>query len=427
MANSIVHRIHGVKHSNPEAPFSSAPPESAVWQAYFRLESSIPIRYPYGMNSTRSPFLTLALIAMTVFLVFQLRDNKRRWQAQLDTLAALTNRAGQVSQALPPNSAPPAETEAIDVFKRGSPSVVAVANHALVRSGFFGFQLYEVPQGAGSGFVWDKKGHIVSNYHVVHQANTLTVTFPDGARYNAILVGIAPDYDLAVLKIDAPPDKLVPVNVAASRDLQVGQQVYAIGNPFGLDTTLSAGIVSALGRTITSMTDRKIYDVIQTDTAINPGNSGGPLLASCGRLVGVNTAILSPSGAYAGIGFAVPSDTVSRVVPQLIEKGRVTRAGLGVQLLPDHVTARAGIEGVAIYAVFELTPAARAGLEGIGVSRLGDLIFGDVIIAVDGTPVRTIEALQAILDPRKPGDRVTLTVARADKTRELALTLIEER
>ena len=379
------------------------------------------------MNSTRSPFLTLALVAMTVFLVLQLRDNQRRWQTQLATITAITNQVAlAASQSLPHVEKPVTTSDATTVYKRVSPSVVSVANNALVRSGLFGFQLYEVPQGAGSGFVWDKKGHIVSNYHVVHQANTLTVTFPDGTRYDAKIVGIAPDYDLAVLKIDAPPEKLIPVTVAPSRDLQVGQQVYAIGNPFGLDTTLSAGIVSALGRTITSMTERKIYDVIQTDTAINPGNSGGPLLKGCGNLIGVNTAILSPSGASAGIGFAVPSDTVSRVVPQLIEKGRVTRAGLGVQLLPDHVTARADIKGVAIYAVFERTPAAATGLEGLGVNRLGDLVFGDVITAVDKSPVRTIEDLQSILDPRKPGDRVTLTVARASKTRELVLPLVEE-
>lgn len=376
------------------------------------------------MNSTRSPFLTLALAAMVAFLVVQLKNDRRRWETHLQALGALTNRVGAAAQTLNPA---PAETQATDVYKRVSPSVVAVANHALVRRGFFGFQLYEVPQGAGSGFVWDRKGHIVSNYHVVHQANTLTVTFPDGTRYDAKLVGIAPDYDLAVLKIDAPADKLVPVEIAPSRDLEVGQTVYAIGNPFGLDTTLSSGIVSALGRTITSMTDRKIYDVIQTDTAINPGNSGGPLLAACGRLVGVNTAILSPSGAYAGIGFAVPSDTVSRVVPQLIEKGRVTRAGLGLQLVPDHVTERARIKGVAIYAVFDQTPAARAGLEGLGVNRLGDLVFGDVITAVDGIPVAAIEDLRAILDPRQPGERVTLSVMRAGKSRDLTLPLIEER
>ena len=351
---------------------------------------------------------------MVAFLAFQLWENRRRQPVQTQETAA---RHAQ------PVAAP--ANEATSVYRRVSPSVVAVANNALVRRGFFGFQLYEVPQGAGSGFVWDKQGHIISNYHVVHQANTLTVSFPDGTRYDARVVGIAPDYDLAVLKIDAPPEKLIPVEVATSRDLQVGEPVYAIGNPFGLDTTLSSGIVSALGRTITSMTDRKIYDVIQTDTAINPGNSGGPLLAASGLLIGINTAILSPSGAYAGIGFAVPSDTVSRVVPQLIEKGRVTRAGLGVQLLPDHVTQRARISGVAVYAVFEHTPAAQAGLEGLGVRR-GELVFGDVITAVDGTPVSTIEEMQAILDPRSPGDKVTLNVTRSGKTREVILPLVEE-
>jgi S1-C subfamily serine protease len=294
-----------------------------------------------------------------------------------------------------------------------------------VRRGFFDFQLYEVPQGSGSGFVWDRKGHIVSNYHVVHKASTLAVTFPDGTRYDAQLVGVAPDYDLAVLRIDAPPEKLTPVEVALSRNLQVGQQVYAIGNPFGLDTTLSSGIVSALGRTITSMTDRKICDVVQTDTAINPGNSGGPLLNGGAKLIGVNTAILSPSGAYAGIGFAIPSDTVSRVVPQLIEKGRVTRAGLGVQFLPDHVTARADIKGVAIYAVFEKTPAAAAGIQGIGVSRHGELVFGDIITAVNKKTVSTVEDLQALLDPRNPGDQITLTLSRSSTIRDVTLSLIE--
>jgi S1-C subfamily serine protease len=378
------------------------------------------------MTLTRSPFLTLTLVAITLFLLFQLRDNQQRWNIQMATLAAFTNQPPTTVQSQPLVERQPSECEATVVYKRVSPSVVAVANNALVRRGFFDFQLYEIPQGTGSGFVWDRKGHIVSNYHVVHQANTLSVTFPDGTRYEATLVGIAPDYDLAVLKIDAPPEKLSPVTVTPSRDLQVGQQVYAIGNPFGLDTTLSSGIVSALGRTITSMTDRKIHDAIQTDTAINPGNSGGPLLMGSGHLVGVNTAILSPSGASAGIGFAVPSDTVSRIVPQLIEKGRVTRAGLGVQFLPDHVTARAGVKGVAIYAVFEQTPAVAAGLEGIGVSRGGALVFGDVITDVNKVPVSTIEDLQAALDPRKPGERVTLNVSRAGKTRDLTLTLIEE-
>ena len=376
------------------------------------------------MNSTRSPFLTLTLAALALFLLYQIREN-RRWQARQVAPAASAAPQVPALRAPPPPEPRPGEESATAIYKRVSPSVVAVANNALVRRGFFDFQLYEVPQGSGSGFVWDRKGHIVSNYHVVHQANTLTVTFPDGTRYDAKLVGVAPDYDLAVLKIDAPPDKLSPVAITPSRELEVGQQVYAIGNPFGLDTTLSSGIVSALGRTITSMTERKINDVIQTDTAINPGNSGGPLLNGAGKLIGVNTAILSPSGAYAGIGFAIPSDTVSRVVPQLIEKGRVARAGLGVRFLPDHVTARAGLKGVAIYTVFEDTPAAKAGLEGIGVSRRGELLFGDVITAVNQKPVSTVEDLQALLDPRNPGDKITLTLTRDSRARDLTLTLIE--
>ncbi len=355
---------------------------------------------------------------MVLFLAWQLHVNLRR--------PAPVARDSVQPPARPEVVTPRPVTLATDLYKRVSPSVVAVANLALVRRGFFSFQVYEVPQGAGSGFVWDKQGHIISNCHVVYNASSLRVTFPDGTQYDANLVGVAPDYDLAVLKIDAPAEKLAPVAVARSRDLEVGETVYAIGNPFGLDTTLSAGIVSALGRTITSMTDRKIYDVIQTDTAINPGNSGGPLLSTAGELIGVNTAILSPSGAYAGIGFAVPSDTVSRVVPQLIEKGRVTRAGLGVRLLPDHITQRAGVKGVAIYGVFEQTPAAQAGLEGIGLNQLNALVFGDIITAVNGHFVTTIEQMQAILDTHKPGDRVTLQITRNKKTREVTLPLVEE-
>ena len=393
---------------------------------FFRLEEACVIRYPVGMNSTRSPFLTLTLIAIIVFLAFQLVERKRRWQMDQTMLSAISNQVALAVQALPRTNSPAVKSEAIDVFKRVSPSVVAVANNALVRRRLFSYQLYEVPQGTGSGFVWDKKGRIVTNYHVVYEANTLTVTFPDGTQYDAKLVGVAPDYDLAVLQIDAPPERLTPVSVAPSHNLQVGQQVYAIGNPFGLDTTLSSGIVSALGRTITSMTDRKICDAIQTDTAINPGNSGGPLLNTGAKLIGVTAAIVSPSGASAGIGFAIPSDTVSRVVPQLIEKGQVTRAGLGVQFIPDHVTARAGIRGVAIYAVAERSPAETAGLAGLSLSPSGVLVFGDIITSVDKTPVRTIEDLQAMLDPRKPGDKVVLTVLRANKSRDITLTLIEE-
>lgn len=376
--------------------------------------------------SGRSPFLTLVLLGMVAFMAAQFVHDQRQLEAVRKAVDAVRLERPAAANAPAPGSTNCA-SEGTSVYRKVSPSVVAVANNAIVRRGLFSFQLYEVPQGTGTGFVWDKQGRIVTNYHVVHEANTLTVTFQDGTQYKAQLVGTAPDYDLAVLKVAAPADKLSPVTIGNSRTLEVGQPVYAIGNPFGLDTTLSAGIVSALGRTITSMTESKINDVIQTDAAINPGNSGGPLLASDGRLIGVNTAILSPSGAYAGIGFAVPAATVSRVVPQLIAKGRVTRAGLGVQLLPDHVGERAGLEGVGIYAVREGTPAAKAGLRGLTIdSRADAILFGDVITAVDGHIVRTIEDLQAVLDPRSPGDQVRLTVTRDGKKREVVLSLSEE-
>lgn len=384
-----------------------------------------------------SPLLTLALVAIVAFLAFQIRRDQVRSRLVRSETPVETS----ASPAKEEPDAPAAETEVqpvraassrpvaegTAVYRRVSPSVVSVSNLALVRRGWlFDTQVYEVPQGSGSGFVWDKKGRIVTNYHVVHQASSLTVTFPDGTQYDAKLVGIAPDYDLAVLQVEAPASKLVPVSVADIRDIEVGVRVYAIGNPFGLDTTLSSGIVSALGRTITSMTERKINNVIQTDTAINPGNSGGPLLLADGRLAGVTTAILSPSGAYAGIGFAVPVSTVSRVVPQLIEKGRVTRAALGLRLVPDHVAARSGVKGIAIYSVNERSRAGRAGLQGLSLNRMGYVIFGDIITAVDGKPVSTVEELQSVLDPHAPGDKVKLTIQRGKERLTVELVLSEE-
>jgi S1-C subfamily serine protease len=373
----------------------------------------------------RSILLTLALLLIVAFLALQLVETRRALRAGMP--AALT------ASSLSTNTAPrllrdlgAVELNTIAIYRRVSPAVVSVANKALVRSvGWFGSQLYEVPQGAGSGFVWDRQGHIISNYHVVHEADALSVTFADGSTFDARLVGGAPDYDLAVLKIDAPAERLQAVAAGESHALQAGQTVLAIGNPFGLDTTLTVGVVSALGRTITSMSDRKIHDVIQTDAAINPGNSGGPLLDSSGQLIGINTAIMSPSGAYAGIGFAVPVDTIARIVPQLIAKGRISRAGLGVQFLPDHVTRRAGVSGIAIYEVHASSPAASAGLTGIERTRRGELVLGDVIEAVDQTPVKELEDLRTALELRQPGETVNLTVSNGDKRRSVAFRLIE--
>lgn len=318
------------------------------------------------------------------------------------------------------------EKRTIDIYREVSPSVVSVANRAIIRD-LYNFRVYEVPQGAGSGFVWDKKGHIISNFHVVYEASSILVTLRDGAAYEAKVIGLDPDHDIAVLKIEAPEAVLVPIKPGNSAGLRVGQSVFAIGNPFGLDTSLSSGVVSALGRSIMSLTGRQIYDVIQTDAAINPGNSGGPLLDSAGRLIGINTVIVSPSGAYAGIGFAVPADTVNRIVPQLIAKGKVSRAGLGIEILPDHIAAGAGIEGVAILRVMPGSAAARSGLQGSRLSSAGAVQIGDVIVSLDGTAVRNSDDFLKALDVHQAGDTVKLVYIRDKKkqTTDIVLQNIE--
>lgn len=372
-----------------------------------------------------SPLLALVLALLLAFLALRLRE---RPHAAARTTAAPTVPAASIAQSLPapPRSdLGPDERNNIAIYRRTSPSVVSVANKALVRAGFFSFQVFEVPQGAGSGFVWDRKGHIISNYHVIHEADALSVTFPDGKSYDARVVGAAPDYDLAVLRIEAPTAQLQPVTPGVSRVLQVGQTVLAIGNPYGLDASLSVGIISALGRSITSMTEGRIHDVIQTDAAINPGNSGGPLLDSSGRLIGINTAILSPSGAYAGIGFAVPVDTISRVVPQLIEHGRLIHASLGVQWLSDDIAQQVGVRGAVILIAPPGSPAARAGIEGISRTRRGDLSLGDVVVGIDTVPVTNLDDLRTQLERRQPGTTVRLQVERAGKSRAVNVRLVE--
>ena len=314
------------------------------------------------------------------------------------------------------------EQNTIAVFERTAPSVVFITNKVLRRD-FFSLDISEIPQGSGSGFVWDSRGHIVTNYHVVQGASVLTVTFSDHTAYDAEIVGVEPSKDLAVLRVEAPADKLRPVPVGSSGTLQVGQTVLAIGNPFGLDQTLTTGIVSALGREITSVTNRKIRNVIQTDAAINPGNSGGPLLDSQGHLIGVNTAIISPTGVYSGIGFAVPVDTVKSIVPQLIEHGQVIRPGLGVSFLRDDIARRAGIEGVALFNVEPGSAADRAGLRGVSRNRRGQLILGDVIISLKGVPVRSFDELAFALEQCEIGETVTVEYLRGDDKRTARVTL----
>lgn len=316
----------------------------------------------------------------------------------------------------------PEERRDIEVFRRARGAVVFITSVALRRD-LFTMDVLQIPQGTGSGFVWDRQGHIVTNFHVIQQGDVLAVTLADQSEWEAKVAGVAPDKDLAVLRIRAPADRLTPLPLGSSKNLLVGQRVLAIGNPFGLDHSLTVGVVSALGRELRSPSGRRIRDVIQTDAAINPGNSGGPLLDSSGRLIGVNTAIYSPSGAFAGVGFAVPVDTVSRLVPQLIARGRVVQAGIGVTLIPERFNAQLGIEGVAIAEVLPDGPAARAGLRGATVTRGRRVVLGDRIVAVEGRPVRSEDDLRDAFEAAGVGRAVTLTVVRDSTRRQVTVTL----
>ncbi len=312
------------------------------------------------------------------------------------------------------------EKATIEVFKRISPSVVFITNSAIRRD--FSFNIFEIPLGSGSGFVWDDKGHIVTNYHVIQKANSIQVTLQDQTVVPAFVVGGDPDYDLAVLRIQANPSQLQPVIIGESKELQVGQKVLAIGNPFGLDSTLTTGVISALGRNIKSLSDTVIHDVIQTDAAINPGNSGGPLLDSYGRVIGVNTAIISPSGSSAGIGFAVPIDTVNRIVPQLISDGKVAKPLIGIRPFPDRMVERWGIEGVPIQRVIPNSPADKADLNDAEETADGEILM-DVIVELDGEEVSNFDDLLRILEKKEPGQEVDITVERDGTQRTISLEL----
>jgi S1-C subfamily serine protease len=311
----------------------------------------------------------------------------------------------------------------IAIYKQTKPSVVHITSLSVQRDQW-NLNVQEVPEGTGSGFVWDKGGHIVTNYHVIKSAEAAHVTLADHTTWRASLVGAAPDKDLAVLHIVAPKDKLVPIMVGKSADLQVGQMAYAIGNPFGLDLTLTTGVISALGREIQSVTKRSIKNVIQTDAAINPGNSGGPLLDSAGRLIGINTAIYSPSGSSAGIGFALPVDEVNRVVPQLIKKGKLERPGLGVQVLADQNARELGVnKGAVVLNVYRNGPAEKAGLRPTQRTRSGRIRLGVIFVALDDNPVEKANDLFEALEKYKIGDTVTLTILRDGEQMQVEATL----
>jgi S1-C subfamily serine protease len=332
---------------------------------------------------------------------------------------------------------PTDEKATVQLFAEASQSVVFVRTIVQVerRTGLFTVDVENIPQGNGSGFIWDGDGHIVTNFHVAALAaagrGSLEVILSGSSDWQpARLIGIEPDKDLAVIRVDPKGLDLKPIAVGTSRDLQVGQKVFAIGNPFGLHQTLTTGIVSALGRNIKSITGRAIEGVIQTDAAINPGNSGGPLLDSAGRLIGVNTMIYSPTGASAGIGFAVPVDIINEVVPQLIQYGKVIRPILGIEREPENlarmIARRFGVAGgVLIARVASGSGAEKAGLRGRWVDEDGDTLAGDLIIKIDDTDIVDFDSLRDAIDKRKAGDTVKVTFLRDGERKTVKVTLQE--
>ena len=312
----------------------------------------------------------------------------------------------------------------IDLFERSKRSVVYISTSERVRD-LWTRNVHSIPRGTGSGFVWDEQGHIITNFHVIAGASEARIRLNDGRDYPASLVGASMFHDLAVLKIAVPSNKPPALPVGTSHDLRVGQRVYAIGNPFGLDWSLTTGIVSALDRSLDN-DNVTIEHLIQTDAAINPGNSGGPLLDSAGRLIGMNTAIYSPSGASAGVGFAVPIDTVNRVAPALIAHGKYVRPSLGIEFdddLNNLLRARLGVDGVFVLKVAPDGPAAAAGIRAAKIERGVSLTPGDVILAIGDKPVSTVPRLQARLDDFNPGDRIHLEILREGKTVKVELML----
>ena len=315
------------------------------------------------------------------------------------------------------------EKSTIELYNQSRQGVVNITTLANRKTGI-NLNIQQMPEGTGSGFVWDDAGHIVTNFHVIQNADAAQITFADQSVFQARLVGFFADKDLAVLKVDAPKGKLKPLPLGRSDDLQVGQKVYAIGNPFGLDQTLTTGIISALGREIDSVNKRPIKNVIQSDAAINPGNSGGPLLDSAGLLIGVNTAIYSTSGVSAGIGFAIPVDEVNRVVPELIKHGKVTKPGLGVTLAPDNMSRQWVPEGVVVLDVLPEGAAAKVGIRGSSRKKTGNIVLGDIIKSVDGKQIKVLKDLYLVLDQKKVGDVVKVLILREEAEMGFDITLM---
>lgn len=314
------------------------------------------------------------------------------------------------------------ELKVINLFESAAPKAVFITTTSLQQS-IWSFDVTEIPKGSGTGFMWDDSGHIVTNFHVLEGGSRFTVTLSDQTSYDAKVIGFEASKDLAVLKIDAPKKKVSALPKASSSNLKVGQSVYAIGNPFGFDQTLTTGVISALGREITAANGRKIYDVIQTDAAINPGNSGGPLLNSSGQLIGVNTAIYSPTGAYSGIGFSIPVDVVNTVVPEIIKYGKVIKPIMGVILMDDHLFYE---KGAMIRKVSDNGPAQSAGLIGLQRDQYGRILGGDIIVKIDDSIIESRLDLAEALEKYKPKDQIKITYLRNKEEFSVDLTLASQ-
>ncbi|HVO45802.1 MAG TPA: trypsin-like peptidase domain-containing protein [Steroidobacteraceae bacterium] len=340
---------------------------------------------------------------------------------------AATDSRGAVSPRpiTPRGNLSPEESATIELFEHSRDSVVFISTKAAVVD-FWSRNVMSVPRGTGSGFIWDDAGHVVTNFHVIEGATEASVKLVDGRTFKATLAGASPEHDIAVLKIGINFKGPRPVPIGTSGDLKVGQRVYAIGNPFGLDWTLTSGIVSALNRSLVEENGNPLEHLIQTDAPINPGNSGGPLLDSAGRLVGINTAIYSPSGAAAGVGFAVPVDTVNRVVPELIRTGHYRRPAIGIQVdegFNERLESISGIEGVFVLRVAPGSAAEAAGLKAVRVTRAGEIIGGDVIVSVNARKVNSVSRYLVTLDDYEVGDIVRLGVRRGDRLIEIPVRL----
>jgi S1-C subfamily serine protease len=356
-----------------------------------------------------SRFFRLALIAVLALLALSVAQPYVTRLLLTDTVPRAVTARGDLSEA---------EQSIISLFERVSPSVVQVVS----RHGGSMFDEDNTGVQSGTGFVWDGAGNIVTNNHVVNGTSDVAVRLASGGALAADIVGTAPNYDLAVIRLRNPRTALRPVAVGTSADLRIGQFAFAIGNPFGLDQSLTFGVISALHRRLPTSSGHQITNVIQTDAAVNPGNSGGPLLDSSGRVVGVNTAIISPSGSNAGIGFAIPVDVVNRVVPQLIRDGRVPAPGIGIVAVSEQDATRLGVEGIPILRTLPNSPAARAGLRGVDL-RAGTL--GDVVVSVNGKPVQRLSDLTNELDEIGVGQDVKLGIIRNNRSETVTVTIVD--